>query len=462
MLVVNTSYGGNNAAHMEDPGTEDVSASVCPAPPPLHFTPTELHKHVNTVLRSAATLRSVRIRGEVTNYSMRGGSAGVRYFAIKDAQNRLDCVLWASCAARCEAAVLEGLHDGTQVEVRGGISSYSRFSKLQCGVHAVSIQGGEGAMRQQLRAWRAELDARGLFDPASKQCVPELLQSLAIVTSADGAALQDILQVLREHDVSIDVRVFPCAVQGRECARTVCAQLASIGAGACAETSCSWRPDAVLLTRGGGSCEDLFEFNRPDICEAIRAISSGEAGIPVIVAVGHQVDTHLSDLVADESCITPTAAAQRIAGAQSRVRAALETTTADIRRALLTVVSRRRTAVQTLAREVRACNLRETAQHVLRNRRTAVHGALAHAAQRRAAHWERLHATLKQSTLHAWVTSGNMAILRTADGDADFDTSILDAKNHEGVLRLVLPASSASSESPGRGMRSVLVRYTVQ
>lgn len=401
------------------------------------LSPTALYQSLRQMLR-ASNLNNVRIGGELTNLSVRSGTY---YFAVKDESNRVDCVVWSS---RVEHVLRrpKDVRDGAQVVVRGGISPYGRWSKVQCYVEQLHVGSGEGEWEAQLREWREDLAKRGIFDAGRKRCVPEIIQNLAIVTSAAGAALQDVLQILREHGAAMSVRIFPCLVQGRDCVRSVLQQFNLIDA--LVAEGC-YRPDAVLLTRGGGSREDLFEFHRPEICEAVR-----RASVPVVTALGHQVDTHLCDLAADVSCITPSAAAQRFGGAYRQLRDALARDT--LREHLRSALVRRDERTRALWREVCAENVAAACRQQVQAAGHRAHAALSRALLQRTQRWDALHCELVQSPLHGWTTAGNMAILRTLDGAADVDPSAL-CRGSAGALRMLVPGASA--------MRSICISYTV-
>lgn len=234
---------------------------------------------------------SVWIEGEVSNF--RAYASGHWYFTLKDSRSQLRCVMFASRNRFLRFRVADGL----SVVLRARLSVYEARGDFQALVdHAEPA--GEGALRIAFERLRARLAAEGLFDAGRKQPLPPFPRHLAVVSSRDGAALKDVLAVLRRRFPCVRVTCFYVAVQGPEAEGQILRALDR------AERMRT-RPDVVILTRGGGSLEDLAAFNLESVARRIHA-----AAVPIISAVGHETDTTIADFAADHRAPTPSAAAE--------------------------------------------------------------------------------------------------------------------------------------------------------
>lgn len=234
---------------------------------------------------------SVWIEGEVSNF--RAYASGHWYFTLKDSRSQLRCVMFASRNRFLRFRVADGL----SVVLQARLSVYEARGDFQALVdHAEPA--GEGALRIAFERLRAGLAAEGLFDAGRKQPLPPFPRHVAVVSSRDGAALKDVLAVLRRRFPCIRVTCFYVAVQGPEAEGQILRALDR------AERMRT-RPDVVILTRGGGSLEDLAAFNLESVARRIHA-----AAVPIISAVGHETDTTIADFAADHRAPTPSAAAE--------------------------------------------------------------------------------------------------------------------------------------------------------
>jgi exodeoxyribonuclease VII large subunit len=231
---------------------------------------------------------AVVVEGEASE--VKAYPSGHVYFKLKDDRAVLSCVLWASVASRLPFT----LEEGRMFLCAGKLTIYAQRGQFQMEVRKAE-PAGLGALKLALDQLRKKLAAEGLFDPDRKQEMPVLPLRIGVVTSPEGAALQDFFKVLRGSPLQYEVRVFPSQVQGRTAAAEVRAGLAHFQ---------RHRPDLVVITRGGGAFEDLMPFNDEGLVRAVAA-----SALPVISAVGHEVDTTLCDEAADLRCPTPTAAA---------------------------------------------------------------------------------------------------------------------------------------------------------
>jgi len=252
---------------------------------------------VSELLRSARDLLERRfplqwIAGEISN--LRPASSGHLYFTIKDETAQVDCVMFRSRAAALDWEPADGL----RVEVRALVTLYEPRGRFQLNVEAMR-RAGLGPLYERFLKLKDTLGREGLFDPDLKRPLPGHPRQIGVVTSLAAAALRDVLATLRRRNPSIPVVVYPAPVQGDGAA----ANLAQALAAANARAEC----DVLLLVRGGGSIEDLWQFNEEVLARAIRA-----SAIPVVVGVGHETDFTIADFAADERAPTPTAAAELV------------------------------------------------------------------------------------------------------------------------------------------------------
>ncbi len=253
------------------------------------------------------TLPSVWVAGEVSNLSR--PRSGHCYLTLKDPQAQLPAVIWRSTLARVRFEPADGL----EVICRGRIDVYPPHGKYQLIVEQIQPKG-MGALELALRQLREKLAREGLFDPARKRRLPAFPRRIAVVTSPTGAAIRDFLEVLRRRWRGADVLVAPVRVQGEGAGREIAEAIATIN-------RLAVPIDCLVVTRGGGSLEDLWAFNEEVVCRAIHA-----SRIPVVSAVGHEIDVTLADLVADVRAATPSEAAERIVPASEEIALRLRDT----------------------------------------------------------------------------------------------------------------------------------------
>jgi len=257
---------------------------------PPSWTVTELTRYLRDLLGGDDRLQDLWVIGEVSNFSR--PASGHVYFSLKDANATLRCVMWRNAAARLQYLP----KDGDAVEVHGFIDIYETGGQYQLYTELIR-PAGEGLLYQEFLRLKARLEAEGLFDPERKRPLPRLPQRIGIVTSATGAALQDMLNTIRRRFALAQVVLAPCPVQGNEAPAGIVEALEKINRLA--------EPDVILLARGGGSMEDLWAFNDERVARAIVASTA-----PVITGVGHETDFTIADFAADLRAATPTAAAE--------------------------------------------------------------------------------------------------------------------------------------------------------
>ncbi len=257
---------------------------------PMIFTVTSLSNYLREVLESDEILRDVWVRGEISNFSQ--PRSGHLYFTLKDSEAQLRCVMWKSQTFRLRF----NPKDGLSVEAHGAMSLYPAGGQVQLYIDEMQPVG-EGQLYQEFLRLKARLEEEGLFASELKRPLPQFPRHIGVITSASGAALQDILNTLRRRLPLVRVTLAPTPVQGVEAPAGIVSAFQSL----------KTLPDLdlIILARGGGSIEDLWSFNDEAVAYAIRA-----SHVPVISGVGHETDFTIADFAADLRAPTPTAAAE--------------------------------------------------------------------------------------------------------------------------------------------------------
>ena len=257
--------------------------------PPV-MTVSELTADIRGVLD--ATFGDVWVRGEISQ--PRTPASGHVYLTLKDHGAVMPAVIWRSTASRLRFRP----EDGQEVIVRGGIDVYPPHGRYQLIIRRLEPVG-EGALRLAFEQMRAKLEAEGLFDPARKQDLPPMPRRIALITSRTGAAVRDMVTVIRRRYPAVHLLLLQVRVQGEGAAEEIAAALARADRIANA--------DVILVGRGGGSLEDLWAFNEEIVARAIAACET-----PVVSAVGHETDVTIADLVADVRAATPSQAGELV------------------------------------------------------------------------------------------------------------------------------------------------------
>jgi exodeoxyribonuclease VII large subunit len=248
---------------------------------------------------------SVWVSGEITN--LRAQSSGHVYFTLKDAAAQLSCVLFRGTPA----AQRQLLADGQKVLLQGDVTVYEARGQYQLIVRAVELQG-VGALQAAFEKLKQKLAAEGLFAPERKRPLPRCPQRIGLVTSPTGAAIRDVLHVVQRRNPALEIILVACRVQGDGAAAEIAEAIKtlnrySVGADPLQPINASTHLDVILVTRGGGSLEDLWAFNEEIVARAIY-----ESALPVVTAVGHEIDFSIADFVADLRAATPSVAAEII------------------------------------------------------------------------------------------------------------------------------------------------------
>lgn len=347
------------------------------------WTPTQVQQQLEKLVKSSALSQAIYVAGEIINYSAKS-SSGHLYFDLKDEQkNKLSCTLF--CVSRVLSSdTLSSLDNGVQIVAKGAIRCVSKFngSQYQLNVRELQIQHNEESVHEkQLEEWQSALAQEGVFDMDHKRVLPSHPQHIAVVTSADGAVLQDIRQTLENAQVPVHLVVYPCFVQGNNCVSSVLEQLRTICEQSEDETKTNVSPiDLVLIVRGGGSREDLWAFNQPLLLRAIDAMRGVGTLPPIASAIGHQTDTPLLDDVCDASFITPTYAAQHIAQSFINKRTSVSSLQArmhtNIRQVLQQMHSRYQILTRTVQNHSPHRQLLSHTQHLHQFMQTRIHKLL--------------------------------------------------------------------------------------
>ena len=265
---------------------------------------TKLNEYIQSKLDSDSKLSNVALRGEISNYKMY--PSGHHYFTLKDGQSALRCVLFAGSAKYLRFRP----ENGMQVIAAGRISVYPRDGAYQLYCTRL-VSDGMGDLHIAFEQLKQKLHAQGLFAPENKKPLPAYPRRIAVVTSPAGAAVHDMIRILRRRYPLSKVLLLPVRVQGEGAAREI--------AGAIAYANRFQLADVLIVGRGGGSIEDLWSFNEEAVARAIYA-----SDIPVISAVGHEPDVTISDLVADRRASTPSNAAEIAVPDQAELRRKLQ------------------------------------------------------------------------------------------------------------------------------------------
>ena len=256
-----------------------------------HITVSMLNAYISRLLDQDEFLQEFWLKGELSGFRFYKQS-GHSYFSLKDRDATINCVMFKS---RMHTVNFQP-EDGMEVLLRGYVSVYARQGKYQVYVEEM-IPYGTGSLFLYLEKLKGRLAGQGYFDTARKREIPRIVNRIGLVTSQDGAALQDILRVIRQRHPGARVIMAHSSVQGSEAPRELAAAVRMLNEHGLAEV--------IIIARGGGSLEDLMAFNSEEVVQAVYT-----SKIPVISGVGHEVDITLCDLVADLRAATPTQAAQ--------------------------------------------------------------------------------------------------------------------------------------------------------
>lgn len=416
---------------------------------PATNTPEFSVSEISSVLKRTVeqNFSHVRVRGEISGFKR--AASGHLYMALKDDKAVLDGVCWRGTAQRLAVQP----EDGLEVIATGKLTTYPGRSKYQIVIESMEM-AGEGALLKLLEERKKKLEAEGLFDPARKQELPFLPQTIGVVTSPTGAVIRDVLHRLSDRFPS-HVLLWPVLVQGDGAAEQIAGAVNGFN-----RQQGTFRPDLIIVARGGGSLEDLWSFN-----EEIVVRAAADSDIPLISAVGHETDVTLIDFAADRRAPTPTAAAEMAVP----VRRDLIAHTLDLDRRIVGAWSRlaERASIKLegLARGLPApSSLLEYANQSLDEQterlENAVRGHLRQETQKADALGDRLRSprqyiALQQSQLDQLTARASASLRRRVNGDnAMFADREFDARLGSAYQRRLREASSVLTQV-GRRLESV-------
>jgi len=292
------------------------------------WTVSEVNTYLKILMEADSSLQDLWVEGEISNLSR--PASGHLYFTLKDQDSSLRCVMWKSRAA----AVGSLLQEGAAVEAHGNLSVYEQRGQYQLYIDFLRPRG-EGKLFQEYQRLKAQLEGEGLFDPERKRTLPAWPSRIGIVTSATGAAFQDMKDTLKRRYPLVRILLAPTSVQGENAPAEIVAALNRLY---------DLKPDLILIGRGGGSIEDLWAFNDELVARAIF-----ESPVPVISGVGHETDFTISDFVADLRAPTPTAAAELAVPDQGELRTDIAEFESRILRSIQGIFSEQRWKLETLS-----------------------------------------------------------------------------------------------------------------
>ncbi len=272
----------------------------------------QLTSYIKASLEEDPSLQDIEVQGEVANVTYH--RSGHVYFTLKDAHAQISSVLFKMHALRSEK-----IEAGENIIATGNISVYAPRGNYQLLVRKIRKKG-TGDLFQQFIALRDRLKAEGLFDPFHKQPIPPFARRIGVITSPTGAAIRDIAQTLARRYSAVEIKLFPAVVQGERGASSLVKAI---------EQAQDYPIDLIILGRGGGSIEDLWNFNEEQVARAIY-----HSSIPIITGIGHESDFTIADFVSDLRASTPTAAAEQAVPDLANLKEQLEVYEGQLKRSL--------------------------------------------------------------------------------------------------------------------------------
>ncbi|MGB1127946.1 MAG: exodeoxyribonuclease VII large subunit [Opitutales bacterium] len=391
---------------------------------------TELTRRIKS--RLEGRFSQVWVQGEISN--LRRQSSGHVYFSLKDSGSQLPCALFARDALRQSFE----LEDGMEVVLLGDISVYEPHGRYQL-IAKIAIRSGEGRLQLEYERLKKKLAAEGLFDSERKLTLPALPRRLAVITSPTGAAVRDFLRILKRRGYLGEVVILPARVQGKGAAEELAAMMEHANA--------SKGFDLIVLTRGGGSIEDLWAFNEEILARAVAA-----SQLPVISAIGHEIDHVLTDFAADRRAETPSGAAELISSRYLDACQRFDEARDELITWAASAISERRQVTEDLAARMRiiaparqvelhGMRLDEFENHLVRTMERRLHNArtqLQQLSQRLYQHHPSLRLQLTKQHLangSARLKRATKLALRTAQGEIEHLSKRLSTSSLHSTLQ---------------------------
>ena len=288
----------------------------------------QLNSYIKRVLQTDPILGNVSVIGEVSNLKFHG--SGHVYFSLKDENSKVNCFLPSSLSH-----LADELREGTEITVNGYLYLYERGGSYSLNVRDIRI-AGEGELAVRFEKLKKKLETAGYFDREHKKDIPAFPEKVAVITSDTGAAVRDILKIIKNRNDFTDILIYPVLVQGPDAAEDIASAIYDINEN-------HRDVDTIITGRGGGSMEELWAFNEEMVAEAIY-----RSQIPVISAVGHETDFTIADFVADLRAETPTAAAVAAVPDTGALREGLLSCRNELGREMMLVTDRKKNAVELL------------------------------------------------------------------------------------------------------------------
>jgi exodeoxyribonuclease VII large subunit len=369
------------------------------------YTVTEINQGLALIIESGNTL--VWAEGEISNF--RRASSGHCYLNLKDEQSRIPAVIWRSHASRMDFEP----EDGMAVMVIASVRVYQKGGYYQLDIHRMQ-PSGIGALYAAYQKLKSRLEKEGLFDPAHKRRVPKTVTSLGVITAKGGAAIRDIIKVVAKRGPQTTIVLHNVRVQGEGAAAEIVQAIENMNAYAAI--------DCIIVGRGGGSVEDLWAFNDEAVARAIFA-----SPIPIISAVGHEIDFTIADFVADARAPTPSAAAEMVVADRQQDRRLLESLMQRFATSLQRYFAAARRSYRDLVRRValrRPVRLIAEARQQCDELRDRKYRAMARIYEQRRARMQRAAAQLEALSPLA-VLSRGYCVVQKPDGESVKDASQL-------------------------------------
>ena len=287
---------------------------------------------------------AVWVQGEISNYKLH--PSGHQYFTLKDQRAQIACVIFRNPAG-AGAPLRQPLVDGTQVQVYGNVSVFEARGQYQLSVQILQPRG-LGLLQAKFEALKRKLKAEGLFAAERKRALPKFPRRIGIVTSPSGAAIRDMLNVLKRRAPWLQILINPARVQGTGAAAEIAVAIREL-----ANANENWSPvDLIVVARGGGSIEDLWEFNEEIVARTIADVS-----VPIVSAIGHEIDFTICDFVADLRAPTPSTAAELIVPDIVDLRRRIDELAASLHKCLRNFVEHQQTRLRFLSERALAREL---------------------------------------------------------------------------------------------------------
>lgn len=324
---------------------------------PFVVTVSQLNRRISVLLSGEKTFADLCVRGEISNLTIHYKSGHI-YFSLKDETASVKAVMFRSNAEKLDFLP----EDGMSVVVRGSVQCFERDGVYQIYANEI-IPEGAGKQALAFEQLKEKLSAEGLF--SQKRAIPQFPKKIAVVTSETGAALQDILNILGRRYPFVKVVLIPVTVQGESAPKSIANGI---------KTANETDADVIIFGRGGGSAEDLSAFNTELVARAVFA-----SRIPMISAVGHEIDFSIADFTADMRAPTPSAAAELAVPEKETLSAALDTYKMRIAKQILTLFDRKLSGAENTYEKIRAKNPAQKLQNneqLIENRRNEIRGKM--------------------------------------------------------------------------------------